>query len=1067
MSRLSAAQAAVKTSLRKASTMARQLAGALALGAVMLGVVSPARADYAYAMLHPFEDPPRNPSSALVMGSNGTLYGTAYVGGTSGRGIIFNIGEDGSGFTVLHDFGQDPPSGGVAPYAALVRSGGAFYGTTFGGGTHGYGTLFKLGEDGSGFTVLHNFDLNNPSDGTGTQGALISVGGVLYGTTASNIDGYGTVFKMKEDGSGFTILRRLSSPDGTNPYAGLVWSNGVLYGTAATHGPHGYGTVFRMGDDGSGFAVLHSFDVSTGSPFAELAISGSVLYGTTGGTGISPGIVFKIGQDGSGFTVLHTFNDTTSVQGAVVSSGGVLYGTTMTGGAYGAIYGGFGTVFKMAEDGSGFAVLHDFDKVGGAAPRAVLLPSGGFFYGAASLGGAAGEVYSNLGGYGTIFKIAADGSGFATLRNFSDTKGTNPQTALVASGGFFYGTTILGGTLGNGAVYRVGSDGSGFTILHSFDDTSGSHPYASLVSSGGFLFGSTFDGGAHGFGTLFKIGEDGSGFTVLHDFDTIDGTNPIVSLVSSGGCLFGTTPYGGAAAGGSGYGTLFKIGEDGSGFTVLHYFDNTRPAGALVSSGGVLYGTMPSGGTHGLGSVFRIGEDGAGFGTVHEFEMFWDGIVPGPSVVSAGGVLYGTTGGGGRFGNGTVFKVREDGSGFASLHSFALDRSEGTNPRVGLVESDGVLYGIAGAPEDGRFGYGTAFRLRTDGVGFEIIHRFDDSSGAFPSASLLKAGDALYGTAIQGGPLRGGVIFRLAKNPAVVHPSGGERLFDHASYRIDWTAPEVLTVGGQDVLASADGGLTFDPVPECTGLDAGARSCTWLAPAPPTRLGRIRVVAHDGVGHSAEGVSEGRFTTLAGRPAVTVNTPNTAASWNIGAQLPIRWTHNLGAASAVDIDLSRDGGTTWTSLASGVPNATAFRGQFNWPVGGPETTAASVRVSWSSNPDVADLSDPSFAITEPFLAVTSPARGALWRPGQARVIKWNHNLRKPAAVNIDVSRDGGATWRAIATNVPSSGDSDGTFTWVVTEPATATAIVRVSWTAKPTISGSSGPFAIQGVAGRR
>ena len=81
----------------------------------MLGAL-PARAQYIYDVLNGFEPPPSYPQAALVKGADGALYGTTRFGGTSGYGTVFKINEDGTGFAKLHDFDY---TSGSRPYAAL------------------------------------------------------------------------------------------------------------------------------------------------------------------------------------------------------------------------------------------------------------------------------------------------------------------------------------------------------------------------------------------------------------------------------------------------------------------------------------------------------------------------------------------------------------------------------------------------------------------------------------------------------------------------------------------------------------------------------------------------------------------------------------------------------------------------------------------------------------------------------------------------------------------------------------------------------------------------------------
>jgi hypothetical protein len=101
--------------------------------------------------------------------------------------------------------------------------------------------------------------------------------------------------------------------------------------------------------------------------------------------------------------------------------------------------------------------------------------------------------------------------------------------------------------------------------------------------------------------------------------------------------------------------------------------------------------------------------------------------------------------------------------------------------------------------------------------------------------------------------------------------------------------------------------------------------------------------------------------------------------WAVGSTQAITFDHNLGTGATVLIDLSRDGGATWSGLSSGFVTTSATTGSFGWLVSGPATTAARVRVTWAGNPAVTSASGVSFTIadtTAPTVAVTAPAAGA-------------------------------------------------------------------------------------------
>ncbi|MGO8796486.1 MAG: choice-of-anchor tandem repeat GloVer-containing protein [Candidatus Sulfotelmatobacter sp.] len=190
---------------------------------------------------------------------------------------------------------------GEFPYAGLIfDSAGNLYGTTFGGGTYRWGTVFELTSTPVGWseTVLHNFNYYG-TDGSQPTGSLIFDGaGDLYGTANSGgLFDPGAVFELSKTKAGWLETTLYSfghyPGDGNFPTGNLVFDvAGNLYGTTAAGGGFGGGTVFELSlDVGGGWAEkpLHAFpfpnDTRDGSfPVAGLVIDpAGNLYGTTGG----------------------------------------------------------------------------------------------------------------------------------------------------------------------------------------------------------------------------------------------------------------------------------------------------------------------------------------------------------------------------------------------------------------------------------------------------------------------------------------------------------------------------------------------------------------------------------------------------------------------------------------------------------------------------------------------------------------------------------------------------------------------------------------------------------------
>ena len=249
--------------------------------------------------------------------------------------------------------------------------------------------------------------------------------------------------------------------------------------------------------------------------------------------------------------------------------------------------------------------------------------------------------------------------------------------------------------------------GSQETILHNFagGTNDGANSVSSLTLSGATLYGMTQEGGSYGFGTVFSIHTNGTGYTILHNFTNgSDGGGPVGNLTLSGGMLFGTTTSGGSNF----WGTVFSLNTNGTGCTTLHNFAGSPSDGgfaiSLTLSGGTLYGMTTQGGSNNNGVVFSINTNGVGFNVLHAFNGGSDGAGPLGSPTLSGGMLYGMTPQGGSNNNGVVFNISANGTGFTSLYNFASSPGDGSFPESALTLSGGTLYGITcngGSNNDG------------------------------------------------------------------------------------------------------------------------------------------------------------------------------------------------------------------------------------------------------------------------------------------------------------------------------------------------------------------------------
>ena len=354
-------------------------------------------------------------------------------------------------------------SNGSNPFGSLISDGTFLYGmTTEGGaspcsnGCNGSGVIFKIKPDGTGYTKLHDFDSVNARN---PRGSLFSDGTFLYGMTEQGgtnacFGGCGTIFKIKPDGTGYSNLFNFAGATNGGYPAGDLISDGIyLYGMTLQGGTYDYGTIFKIKPNGTGYTKLYDFDSINGNfPQGSFISDGTFLYGMTSASSGS-GTIFKIKLNGTGYTVLHNFTgyypygDGNYPFGNLISDGTFLYGMTSGGGLNDN-----GVIFKIKPDGTGYDSLLSFNGANGSRPWSSFISDGNFLYGLTSQGGTG----INCPSYscGVLFKIKSDGTEYAKLYDFDGINGSNPNGTLFSDGIFLYGMTMYGGTNDDGVIFK-------------------------------------------------------------------------------------------------------------------------------------------------------------------------------------------------------------------------------------------------------------------------------------------------------------------------------------------------------------------------------------------------------------------------------------------------------------------------------------------------------------------------------------------------------------------------------------------------------------------------------------
>jgi uncharacterized repeat protein (TIGR03803 family) len=394
--------------------------------------------------------------------------------------------------------------------------------------------------------------------------------------------------------------------------------------------------------------------------------------------------------DSQTFTTLAQFTGTGGTAiganpfGSLTVAGTTLYGMTSEGGAN-----GYGNVFSIGIDGTNYQDPLSFTGTGGAAVGGN--PLGGLALDGTTLYGMTSEDYAK--GYGNIFSVGANGTGYQNLVSFSGSGGAAigslPYGNLTLAGTTIYGMTsgevfLTTPTSGgfflstSGNVFSIGANGTNYQNLLSFTG-SGSGGAANgllpgignLTLVGTTLYGTTEDGGTHGDGNLFSVGVNGSNYQNLLSFTGTGGAASGVSPLSL--TLAGTTFYGVTFLGGSdGDGNVFSVGVNGTNYQNLVSFTGSgstgaanglKAAGSLILSGTRLYGMTSDGGVYGEGNIFSLGIDGSGYRDLYDFTGGAGGGGGGGDLTLSGGTLFGVTffGGdlslGNGLGDGTVFAL--------------------------------------------------------------------------------------------------------------------------------------------------------------------------------------------------------------------------------------------------------------------------------------------------------------------------------------------------------------------------------------------------------------------------
>ena len=420
------------------------------------------------------------PNGSLIEGSDGNLYGTTTEGGQHGKGVVFRCIAPQFSINPIHHF--TTVSGGLTPYGDLLQSNdpNLLYGMTREGGSNGDGVIFQVNIQQGLLTTEADLG-GSPFQFSSPTGSLVQLpNGNLCGLTnqSSGGAGFGGAFQYNLSSGTFqgSEFGPLITAQGAFPFGSFCQtSSGKLFGLTAEGGEENIGTLIEY--DYANSQILKRLDFGANNngenPTNLLIADDGYIYGTTafGGVNVLPGdvsgVLFKYNPSNGIYVKLHDYYDVLNHGGKPVgeliqASNGIIYGTTMEGGATDN-----GVIYSFDPVTLEYLKIADFDFVtGGDCQTGLTEMSNGNLYGVCSSNG----VWQN----GDIFEFDISSSTISVVYDFlggGAGDGSTPKGKLCrASDGKLYGTTFHGGSSTyTGTIFSYDPISSTYAQLYSID----------------------------------------------------------------------------------------------------------------------------------------------------------------------------------------------------------------------------------------------------------------------------------------------------------------------------------------------------------------------------------------------------------------------------------------------------------------------------------------------------------------------------------------------------------------------------------------------------------------------
>jgi uncharacterized repeat protein (TIGR03803 family) len=345
------------------------------------------------------------------------------------------------------------------------------------------------------FTSLQSFSGPN---GRQPSQRLTAVRNQLYGTTDIGSDyNSGLIFRYDISSRQISALHSFGSYPPADGFLVLPFTlvGSKLYAPASYGGLTNHGVLLSIDTDTGQFSKLLDFGSPQAvdeRPFGTLTQVGSSLYGVTRETeGNVRGTIYRFDLESGGLSTIHTFAGATLVSNpnnTLVQVGSLLYGTSYTGGQYGA------------------GCIYSFDLASGQVDvHYSLEPEPGKAYLRGNLLRVGESIYGTTGSDGALFKLDITTNEVTMLHAFTGADGREATGSMVHFASSIFGVTSSGGQFGKGTVFKFDTLTNSFSTVHHFSGFDGSTPYGGLNRVGSTLYGTTYLGGQSNYGTIFSI----------------------------------------------------------------------------------------------------------------------------------------------------------------------------------------------------------------------------------------------------------------------------------------------------------------------------------------------------------------------------------------------------------------------------------------------------------------------------------------------------------------------------------------------------------------------------------